>query len=57
MVEFGYRLQRKKLVEALNEALARLEKAIKVDSKIDGICNDFCKAFEGLIAVNNPHTK
>ena len=57
MVEFGYRLKRKNLLARINDSLVRLEQAMREQTKIEGICSDFCKAFEELIDVENPKTK
>ena len=60
MVDFGFRLSRKQVIDELHDCMAKLDSATKVEDKIkklEPLCEKANQLFIQLIDINNPYSK
>ena len=57
MVEFGFKLERKKLVEQFKQDLETAEKLIATNQNVDLVCDRILSNYATMVGLNNPNSK
>ena len=57
MVEFGFKLERKRVLDDVKDQIGELQTAIMKGERVEMICDSVLKKYCELISMNNPYTK
>lgn len=57
MVEFGFKLERKRVLEEVKSQIDELQTAIMKGERVEMICDGVLKKIGELVSMNNPFTK